>query len=151
MTELEKYQALENKINNSNETLFVVRDTNHPVEDLVRDWSSYSGGWDNGLVGCGFDTEEEAINEFIEEEGDSDIPEMRFHPAYNGFVCVHYEGLGAFQLDAKNVKDAIKEADFLSKKNELVCCDYEGTGHFESYQVVSFHKVRDGRYIFEIK
>lgn len=151
MTNLQKYQALENKISNSNETYFVVRDTDHPAEDLVRGWSAEIGGI--SLEGCyAFETLESAIEADKEyHQTESQQKEWRFHPAYKGFCPVHYEGLGAFQLYAENVKDAIKEANEYSAENDLVLTSESGDGCFMSYQVVSFHKVRDGRYIFELK
>jgi len=141
MTDLQKYTALENKISNSTETYFVVRDTDHPVEDLLRNWSSTMGG-----VNYQGDFAADTLEETENYEG-----EYRYHPAHEGFCIVDYEGLGAFCLDAENVKEAIIEANEYSERNNLACCGGSGDGCFESHEVVSFHEVRSGRYIFELK
>ena len=82
---------------------------------------------------------------------DSDVVkhDYRFHPAHNGFCAVHYEGLGAFEVENEDLKEAIKEASEM--EDGLACTSEAGDGHFFAQDVLSFHKVREGRYIFEIK
>lgn len=131
-------------------TYFVVRDTNHPEEDLTRNFSSFSSGSANGEeVGV---TSQDAKEKFASHLG-IDISEVsyefRYHPAYDGFVAVHYEGLGAFCLDAESIEDAILEAS--NTRSMLACTMESGDGHFFASDVVSFHKVREGRYVFELK
>ena len=126
---------------------FVVRDTFHPEQDLKRNWSAPAGGWDNELGGMGFETEEEAANKDIEINGAR--REYRFHPAYDGFVLVHYEGLGAYILKAETLEEAIQEA---TNAGEGLAVTMEaGDGHFYAEDVIAFHQVREGRYIFELK
>jgi len=131
-------------------TYFVVRDTNHPEEDLKRNWSAFAGGSENGESGG--ETEEEARHNYASHLG-IDVSEVdgefRYHPAYEEYVKVHYSGLGAFQLDAENLQDALQEAD--EYEDDLAVCTERGDGHFFAADCVSFHKVREGRYIFEIK
>ncbi len=132
------------------ETYFVVRDTDHPREDLDRNWSAYSGGSMNGESGGS--TEEEARENYASHfgiEANEVDCEFRFHPAYGEFVAVHYPGLGGYVLASETLEEAIKEADEY-EKGLAVTMD-SGDGHFYAEDVVSFHKVRDGRYIFEIK
>lgn len=142
------YAALENKITNNNNSYFVVRDTEYPVEDLKRNWSATVGGM--SLEGCSaFETLEAA--EAADKDyyqSDKVTHEYRYHPAHKGYCCVHYEGLGAFVLDVENLKEAIKVA--LEYEDNLVCTMEAGDGCFCASQVLSFHKVRAGRYIFEI-
>lgn len=131
-------------------TYFVVRDTNHPEEDLKRNWSAFSGGSMNGEDGGS--TEDEAIKNFASQAGievDEVENEFRFHPAYNEFVAVHYEGLGAFVLDAENLEEATEEAN--DYEDGLAVTMESGDGHFFAEDVVSYHKIREGRYIFELK
>ena len=131
------------------ETYFVVRDTDHPQEDLDRNWSSFAGGWDNSLSGMSFETVEQAKEaDLSEAEWNTDC-EYRFHPAFDGFVKVHYEGLGAFVLESETLESAIEEAN--NYEDGLAVTMESGDGHFYAQDVVSFHKVREGRYIFEIK
>lgn len=131
-------------------TYFVVRDTFHPEADMERNWSAFAGGSCNGEVGGS--TEEEAkanyANHLCIEINEVDC-EFRFHPAYMEYVAVHYEGLGAFALDANTLEGAMNEAD--NYEEGLAVTMDAGDGHFYAEDVVSFHKVRDGRYIFEIK
>ena len=131
-------------------TSFVVRDTEYPEEDLKRNWSAFSGGSCNGESGG--DTEDEARDNYASHLGvdaNSVDVEFRYHDAYCEFVAVHYEGLGAFFLEADNVEDAIKEAS--EYKDNLAVTMTEGNGHFYAEDAVRFWKVRDGRYVFEIK
>jgi hypothetical protein len=127
---------------------FVVRDTDHPEDDLKRNWSSFLGGWDNELGGIAFDSEEEAAEADMNVNG-GERRTYRYHPAYDGYVLVHFDGLGAYALDSDNLNDALKEAkDF---EDDLNITMEQGNGHFYANQVISFHKVKDGRYVFEIK
>ena len=139
-----------NRENPMSTYFFVVRDTDHPEEDLKRNWSSFAGGSVSGESGGS--TEEEAKEEyasFLGIEPDEVDVEFRYHPAYDKFVAVHYDGLGAFTLDSETLEDAIKEAD--EYQDQLAVTTEAGDGHFYANQVVSFHKVREGRYIFELK
>lgn len=130
--------------------MFVVRDTNHPAEDLARNWSGFAGGSCQGEDG-GF-TEDEARENYAAHTGvdidEVDI-EFRFHPAYGEFVAVDYDGLGAFALESATIKDAIKEGS--EYEDGLAVCTEAGDGHFYAEDCVSFHEVRPGRYVFEIK
>ncbi|MEC7753809.1 MAG: hypothetical protein VYB44_07250 [Bacteroidota bacterium] len=131
-------------------TYFVVRDTYHPQEDLERNWSAFAGGSCNGELGGS--TEEEAKANYASQIGieSNEVDcEFRFHPAYGKFVAVHYEGLGAYVLDAESLEEAIQEAN--DYEEGLAVTMESGDGHFYAQDVVSFHKVREGRYIFEIK
>lgn len=138
------------EIMKSQNTYYVVRDTDHPQEDLDRNWSAFAGGSCNGELGGS--NEEEAKENYASQIGievnDVDC-EFRFHPAYDEFVAVHYEGLGAFVLDSESLEDALIEAD--NYEEGLAVTMEQGDGHFFAEDVVSFHKVREGRYIFEIK
>jgi len=131
-------------------TYFIVRDTDHPQEDLDRNWSAFASGSCNGELGG--ENEEEAKHNYASQIGiePNEVDnEFRFHPAYNEFVAVHYEGLGGYSLDAETIEEALKEAD---KYMEGLAVTMEsGDGHFYAQDVISFHKVREGRYIFEIK
>jgi hypothetical protein len=131
-------------------TFFVVRDTDHAQEDLERNWSSFSGGSCNGELGGS--TEENARASYAFEigvESDEVDCDFRFHPAYGQFVVVHYEGLGGYALEAQTTEEALKEAD--KYMDSLAVTMGAGDGHFCAEDVVSFQKVREGRYIFEIK
>ena len=141
MENIQKYRALENIISNNNDSSFVVRDTDHPAEDLLRNWSSTVGG-----VNYEGDFAKETIEETENLEG-----EYRYHPAHDGFCVVDYEGLGSFQLEAKTITEAIDEANKYSVENDLTLTYGSGDGHFYAEDVISFHKVRNGRYIFELK
>lgn len=131
-------------------TYFVVRDTIHPQEDLERNWSAWAGGSENGEQGG--ETEEEARENYADHLGINICEvscDFRYHPAYEEFVAVHYEGLGAFELNADNIEDALKEA--AEYEEGLAVCMDEGSGSFDAVDCVGFHKVREGRYVFEIK
>ena len=131
-------------------TYFVVRDTFHPEADLERNWSAFASGSCSGELGGS--TEDEARENYASQIGIevSDVDcEFRFHPAYGEFVAVHYDGLGAFVLDSETLEDAMNEAD--NYEEGLAVTMESGDGHFYADDVVSFHKVREGRYIFEIK
>ena len=133
-----------------NNTYFVVRDTNHPEDDLSRNWSSFAGGSCNGEEGG--KTAEEARENFARHLG-IEISEVsyvfRYHPAYGEYVAVHYEGLGAWMLDAESLESALEEA--ASVEDGLAFTWEAGDGKFFAEDVVSFHKVREGKYVFEIK
>lgn len=133
------------------ETYFVVRDTNHPKEDLERNWSAPVGGWAIGdFVDSNFQSADEAQSawdKFFDGEGSKEI--FRYHPAHGSFVAVHYEGLGAWLLDAETLEEAIEEA--ATYADDLACTSESGNGHFYANQVVSYHEVREGKWIFELK
>jgi hypothetical protein len=130
--------------------MFVVRDTNHPAEDLERNWSAWAGGSENGEQGGA--TKEEARENYASHLG-IEISEVnrqfRFHPAYGEYVTFHYEGLGAFALEAETLEDAIKEASIFEE--DLAVTMEAGDGHFFAEDVISFHEVAPGRYVFEVK
>jgi hypothetical protein len=129
-------------------TRFVVRETSHPAEDLKRNWSAPCGGFSTEMAGLKFNNEEDAIT-YYEHFFESKCPfEFRFHPAYNSFVEVHYEGLGAWELNADNISEAIEEA---KKFKQCAVTMDAGSGHFCAQDVVSFTMVSEGKYIFEIK
>lgn len=131
-------------------TYYVVRDTDHPQEDLDRNWSAYASGSCNGELGGS--NEHEAKENYAFQLGiePNEVEnEFRFHPAYSEFVALHYEGLGGYVLEAVNIEEAIQEAnDYM---NGLAVTTEAGDGHFYAEDVISYHKVREGRYIFEIK
>ena len=131
-------------------TYFVVRDTNHAQEDLDRNWSAFASGSCNGELGGS--TEDEAKENYASQigiEAHEVECKFKFHPAYSKFVAVHYEGLGAYYLESETLEEAIKEANEYA--DGLAVTMESGDGHFFAEDVVSFHKVREGRYIFEIK
>ncbi len=129
-------------------TYFVVRDTNHPQEDLERNWSTPCSGFSSELAGSVFNTKEEAEEAEIKYFGQVEH-EFRYHAAHESFVELHYEGLGAYVLDSETIEEALIEAN--NYHDDLACTMEAGDGHFYAQDVVSFHKVREGRYIFEIK
>ena len=131
-------------------TYFVVRDTDHPQEDLDRNWSAFAGGSCNGELGGS--NEDEARENYAAQigiEANEVDGDFRFHPAYGEFVIVHYEGLGAYVLEAELLEEAVQEAN--NYKDGLAVTMESGDGHFFAEDAVSFHKVREGRYIFEVK
>ena len=129
--------------------MYVIRKTAHPAEDLKRNWSAEAGGGD--LVADDIQSVEE-YHELMEERGvaEEDRKEVRFHPAYDCFVEVHYEGLGAWQLEAENLSDAIEEAKNIEPE-DLATTSEAGDGHFFAENVVNYHKVNEDLYIYEIK
>lgn len=131
-------------------TIFVVRETNHPEADLARNWSAPVGGFSDGeLVGMSFASAEEAKAYWTARyEGAVAAPAFRLHPAYEGFVEVHYEGLGAWLLEAEALEEAVAEAGAMNI--DFVGTMEAGDGHFMASDVVSFHQVREGLYVFEI-
>lgn len=136
------------------ETYFVVRDTNHPKEDVERNWSSTLSGSDGefDVLSCTSEEECQAAWEKwndVEHGGIAPKRSFRFHPAHNGFVPVHYEGLGAWQLEAETLKEALEEA--ATYDDDLACTSEAGDGHFYAHQVVSYHEVREGKWVFELK
>ena len=128
------------------ETYFVVRDTDHPMEDLQRNWSAFAGGSCNGEDGGA--TPQEAAEAYEDHNGSSFGGDFRHHPAHGECVAVDYEGLGAFYLESETVEEAINEAT--SFREGLAECMESGDGHFDAAECVAFHKVSDGRYIFEL-
>ncbi len=132
---------------------FVVRQTNHPQEDLTRNWSSFAGGFGNGeIAGTSFSSAE-AFAAYWEKNCDDlgAAPEVRFHPYHEGFVEVHYEGLGAWALDAETLEEAMIEAtEVLNQRGGLAWTDEAGDGQFMAGEVVAFHEVSEGLYVFEL-
>jgi len=136
---------------------FVARATSHPQEDLDRNWSAPMGGIFNGDFHI-CDTLEECREMWEVYYGDyNDAPKFpeskfRFHPAYNGFVEVHYEGLGAYALEAETLKEAQKEVTLRFKKaDEIGCIDDAGDGHFYANDCTNFFSTAiEDIYIFQI-
>lgn len=130
---------------------YVVRDTNHPYDDLARNWSGFLGGSENGESSG--QTEEEAYENYaahlgIELAQVQATREFRFHPAHDAFVVVDFEGLGARALDSEDLESAMIEA--AECPPNLAVCLGGGSGHFYAQECVNVHKVRDGRFIFEL-
>lgn len=129
---------------------FVVRDTNHPEEDLQRNWSAFAGGSSQGEDGGSSQVEaKKNYANHIGIEVEDVTNDFKYHPAYQEFVMVDYEGLGAFALESETLEEALKEAN--ECEDGLAICTESGDGHFYAEDCIAFHKVRDGRYIFEIK
>lgn len=132
--------------------MFVARYTNHPAEDLQRNWSAPIGGFfDQDLTA--FETEEQIIEQYVRHYGEDNIPTFRFHPAYGGFVQVDYEGLGAYRLYVDTLEEAIADAEetFGSDPCNMYMCAGAGTGHFYANQCVGYYETNvEGLYIFEI-
>lgn len=131
---------------------FAVRETNHAAADLTRNWSSFAGGFGNGdITGLTFTTAEAFVAYWDKNFSDFAAPQVRYHPAHEGFVEVHYEGLGAWALDAETVEAALLEAVEVSEyRGFLACTDDAGDGHFMASEVVAYHEVREGLYVFEL-
>ena len=128
-------------------TTYVVRDTFTPELDLSRNWSSFVGGSINGEATGS--TEKEAVENYISQNGCEPENEYRYHNGLKAFAPVHYEGLGAFLLESENLDGAMLEA--LNFDGCLATTMGAGDGHFYADEVVSFHKVNEYRYIFELK
>jgi len=135
---------------NTENTYYVVRDTYHPQEDINRNWSAFAGGSCNGELGG--ETEIEAKENYASQIG-IEVEEVdfnfKFHRAYDKYVAMHYEGLGGYILSSETLEDAMIEA--AEYEDGLAVTMEQGDGHFFAEDVVSFHQVREGRYIFEIK
>lgn len=134
---------------------YVARCTNHPAEDLQRNWSAPLGGIFNGdFWVC--ETIEEAREMWENYYGeDREFPEsqFRFHPAYDGIVQVDYEGLGAWELDAETLEEAIAEAieTFGGDPTSMACVMGRGTGHFYASQCEGYYETGINElYIFAI-
>jgi len=135
----------------SNGTYFyVVRDTDHPAEDLARNWSSFVGGSVYGETPKEQTAEAAKANAAAHIGADvADVKvDFRFHPAYNAFAPVDYYGLGAFELQSETLDEAIKEA--IEQDEFLACCTGAGDGHFDAADCVGYAKAADGRYVFMI-
>lgn len=100
---------------------FVARATDHPQEDLNRNWSAVLGGVANGDFHIcesleeaeamwkkyyGFDDYEDAA-----ETNPFRVSDWGYHPLYEGWVQIHYKGLGGYELDAESLEEAIIEAE----------------------------------------
>jgi len=128
--------------------MFVVRETDHPQEDLKRNFSSPLSGWDNELADLAFSTAEEAAEKDMQVNGGTPR-DYRYHPAYDGYVVVHYDGLGAWVLEASTLEEAIEEAKNID--SGLACTTEAGDGHFYAEDVINYYEVESGLYVFEIK
>lgn len=143
---------------------YVARATNHPQEDLDRNFSSVIGGLSNedfhvcesleeaeAMWGkyYGFDVYESAskINPFDESD-------WGYHEAYGGYVEIHYRGLGGYELDAESLEEAIEEAEkkYGGDVWGMACVVDSGSGHFYAEDCKSFHRTGiEGLWIFEIQ
>ena len=87
--------------------MFVIRESCDLAKDLERNWSSFCGGGADGPI-CGED-EADAIAQWCSFTGlpAEDAPEMRYHNGIGGWCEVHYEGLGAWLLEAETLEEAI--------------------------------------------
>jgi len=151
MTTDNNITVLRQKTTNESDSYFVVRCTEHPAEDLERNWSAACGGFLNpNYFEPDCETREEADLAISESIENGYTPsEMRFHGAYDAFVEVHYEGLGAWELDAENLEEAIEEA-MNTNGVDLVCTLGSGNGHFYKEDCLSYIQVSENIYIFEI-
>lgn len=143
---------------------FVARATDHPQEDLNRNWSAVLGGIENEEFHICESLEEvevmwKRVYGFDEYEDVAETNKFRaddwgFHPAYNGFVRIHYHGLGAYELEADNLQDAINEAvkRFGGDVYGMACTIDWGGGHFYANDCVGYHAAGpEGLWIFEIQ
>ena len=80
------------------------------------------------------------IKEMLEPNRIAEIEEM-------AWMCSSGEDV----TDTLEANGYEKEADEYSSENDLALCVGAGSGHFHAEDVLSFHKVREGRYIFEVK
>lgn len=142
---------------------YVARATNHPKEDLERNWSAVIGGLSNPDFHICSSIEEaremwnkyyrideyrvsKETNRFKEEE-------WGYHPAYGGFVQVHYMGLGGYLLEAGDLEEAISEATerFGNDVFGMACVLDRGTGHFYSDACRAYYPAGpEGLWIFEV-
>lgn len=125
---------------------YVVRETMSPELDLLRNWSTYAGGSQHGeMLG---DSIEEAIEMLASHYGCeiSEInAEFRYHNGLEKYAQVHYEGLGAWEIQASSIEEAIEKA---KKLNGLACTMEAGNGHFFAEDVVEYIEVEADKYIF---
>jgi hypothetical protein len=135
---------------------YVARYTNHPAEDLARNWSAnIEGVNDPALSIC--DTLEQAAKNWEKVYGDLDgfdESEWRFHPAFNCLAQVDYEGLGAYSLTAQTLEEAFMEVEcrFSNDPYEMVMCSGAGTGYFSADNCIGYHATNDESvWIFEIR
>lgn len=128
--------------------MFVIRESLDIEKDLSRNWSSFCGGGADGPI-CG-ETEAEAIAQWCEwtDQPAEDAPEMRFHNGIQGWCEYHYDGLGAWEMEAETEEEAIAEA---TGQSGLASTMEEGSGHFFAEQVKKWHRVGDNIYIIELK
>jgi len=126
---------------------FVIRETESPELDLARNWSSFCGG--GSICPLAESTEDAAVAEWAACSGqyESEAPEMRYHNGLEGWCEFHYEGLGAWLLDAKTLEEAMTEA---KGQNALATTTDSGDGHFFAEDVVTYYHVEGNIYVFEI-
>ena len=134
--------------------MYVARATNHPAEDLERNWSAPTSGFFISELTCNYPKSQEEFDEIWAKfdcynDNTNYKPKVRYHPAFEHFVEVHYEGLGAWSLEAETLEEAIKEA---SKKDAvfMVCTDGKGNAHFFAEEVVSYWEATPGIWVFEL-
>lgn len=140
---------------------FVARATDHPQEDLNRNWSAVLGGLGNpDFHICESLEEAEAMwKKYYRFDDYEDADPFRaddwgYHPLYEGWVQIHYRGLGAFELSADNLDDAINEAveKFGDDVYGMACVIDWGDGHFYASDCVGYHAAGpEGLWIFEIQ
>lgn len=109
---------------------YAARYTNHPAEDLQRNFSACAGEATLEEWHGFFQSEDEIIasymryfvgskwEQLVEEENEcaldyldsakDQVDNFRFHPAHNALVYVHYNGLGAWELEAETEQEAIE-------------------------------------------
>lgn len=142
---------------------FVARATDHPQEDLNRNWSAVLGGVANeDFYVCesleeaeamwgkyyGFDKYEDAA-----ETNPFRASDWGYHPLYEGWVQIHYLGLGAYRLEASNLDDAINEAveRFGDDVYGMAGIIDWGDGHFYASDCVGYHAAGlEGLWVFVI-
>ena len=131
---------------------FVARESIDPQKDLERDWSAPLGG--GSLCPLAEESEEQAVKAWASAAGMSldqayaQAPEFRYHNGLEGIAEFNHEGLGAWELDAENIQDAIQEARKLS---DLAVTSERDSGHFYADEVISYHHAHGDIYVFVIK
>jgi hypothetical protein len=120
------------------------------VDDLFEDSFDTSKFFDN--ISCDL-LDEDTLKRYLASYYVGEFPDFEYHPLYNGYVPVHYWGLGAYELDANNWKDAIEEAreKYGDYPEDLTLTMDSGDGHFFSNEVIDYKKASDRLYVFQLK
>ncbi|GIV35340.1 MAG: hypothetical protein KatS3mg031_2875 [Chitinophagales bacterium] len=132
---------------------YVVRYSLDPAKDLERNWSTFAGAeCEFGPFSYPAETEDEAREEYAAYIGISPeevTKEFRWHNGLNSYAQVHYEGLGAWELNANTLEEAVAEAKGMNE-SDMWCTTGAGTGHFFASEVVAYIKVpnKENLYIF---
>lgn len=159
------------KFNPQEEYRYVVRFTFDPKKDLKRNWSTFANAeCEFGPIHSpknkyqarmgvaswlGIDRKEIEIHDtprgfmLVNEHLTRPI-EFRWHNGLKCYAQVHYEGLGAWELNANTLEEAIAEATNIENEWFLPCTFDEGDGHFYASEVVGYVKVpgKEHTYIF---